>query len=484
MGPTLRRRARRGLFAASAGCLLLALAVPVSSAQEDDLGPRPDVFTGAADAMVASVQVDRADLIPVPDLFRFIALDGSSQYETSTRHARASILYPGNGVRLGPSLLCGTFGAQFPPELQPVLDACLQYQYPLTVEADDLEPDRASSGSLELGAPDDPVSANAVRAEAHAGEGAATSDAVVQDLRVLGLPAFGPVALPLPGFELDTSLLTVDSAASRTRQRIEAGSLVVDAEAVLSGVRMVGGLIRIGSLRSVSHVTDDAAGRRAVSATLEVSGVTVGGVPAQITDQGLVVGTPSGASGPLAQQQQAALNDLLRAYDVQVSVLPFEKAPDQDGAGVASVGGLLVELSRDVQGLPTVPGPIGDLDPNGRYVASILLGVTGAKGRADTFGDEPLVEPLPGTDFGLDGGGLVGDDGGSFDAPALADAPAADVPAAPSGTASRPEVRTRFAPDLFGDRLGLVYLALMFSVLAACLTPRLTLPARLPGGRP
>jgi hypothetical protein len=33
----------------------------------------------------------------------------------------------------------------------------------------------------------------------------------------------------------------------------------------------------------------------------------------------------------------------------------------------------------------------------------------------------------------------------------------------------------------WGDRLGLLYLSFTLGVLALCLTPKLTLPARLPG---
>ena len=74
-----------------------------------------------------------------------------------------------------------------------------------------------------------------MRAKAHAGEDATTTDAVMQDLRVLGVPPFGPVTLPIPGVEMDTSLVSIDSAVSRTNQRIVKGGLIVDAEATLSG---------------------------------------------------------------------------------------------------------------------------------------------------------------------------------------------------------------------------------------------------------
>lgn len=486
MGERLGRRLRRVCFVAAAMCLLLALAAPSSQAQGDDDGPRPEVFRGMASSQVASVQIDRDALLPVPELFRFIALDGAGTYETNNRQARASLLFPGNGLILGPSLACGSFGGQFPPQFKPILDACLQYKYPLTVFADDFAPDGATSGSLALGAPNDPVSANAVRAKAHAGEDATTTDAVLQDLRVLGLPAIGPVTPQIPGFEMDTSLITVDSATSRTNQRIVKGALVVDAEATLSGVRLIGGLIRISSLRSVSHVVDDAAGKRVSNATLEMAGVTVGGVPAQITNKGLVLGPDSGGSGPLAQQQQSQANEMLRNLNIKFSILDSEETTAGKGLAVASVGGLLVEFARDVQGLPTIPSPAGELDPNGLYTGSFLLGATAAGGSAVTFGLDPLV--VDDSDV-FDGGGF---DSGSFDfgdatGVAGVDLPGFEAsgpskPASPAAPADLDEGRlARSVGDFFGDRLSLVYLALMFAVLGCCIAPAFTVPARFAG---
>jgi len=483
MRASRRRSARRACLVAAGVCLLLALITPTSPAQEEDTVPRPEVFRGAASSRAASVLADREALLPVPDLFRFIALDGFGLYESSTRQARASLLFPGNGLILGPSLVCGTFGAQFPVEFKPILDTCLQYSYPLTVFADDFAPDGTSSGSLALGSSGDPLSATAVRAVAHAGEDAATTDAEMQDLRVLGLPALGTVSPLLAdlGVEtIDASLLTVESATSRTDQRIVRGSLVVDAEATLSGVGLIGGLVRIGSLRSESHVTDDAHGKRTADATFEVSGVTVGGVPAQITEEGLVLGTPTGGLGPLVEQVQVQLNELLRALNVTVTVLGVEETTDEDDGAVASVGGLLVEVSAPVDGLPTVPGPLGDLDLNGAYAASLQLGATAARGAAFSFDPDAVVEP-PLADDGFEPGSSF-DGGAGLDLPLpdVAVAPGTPPAVSPDDPGSRPQL-TRALPDLFGDRLGLVYLSLMFAVLGLCIAPRLFTPARLPG---
>ncbi len=484
----MRQRARRACLAAAAGCLLLAVGSP-SGAQEEEIALRPEVFRASASSLVASVQVDREALLPVPDLFKFIALEGSGVYETSTRSARSSVFFPGNGLVLGPNLACGSFGNQFPPEFKPILDACLAYDFPLTVVADDFQPDASTQGSIALGSAGDPVSGGAARATAHAGEDATTTDAVIQDLAVLGLPDIGSLVPPLADLDLDASLLRVDSATSRTRQTIVDGTLKVDAEATLSGVRLVGGLIRLGSVRSASHVSDDANGTRTADASLEVSGVTVAGMPAQVTDQGAVVVTPGSGSGPLAGAQQVLLNELLRALDVRISTLEIQEDLDEEGAAVASVGGLLIDFSRAVEGLPT-----DGADLNGVYTGSIQLGRTGVVGAAFSFPVEEApaeasAEVPPGDiASGSGDGGFV--DSGSFDPGTLgAGAPAVVPPTAviAAPTPDRgppPQQLARVLGDLFGDRLGLLYLALMFSVLSVCVLPPLTLPARLPGARP
>ena len=477
-GGGLRRAASRASFVAAAACVLLLVVTAVVAQEEEDDAPRPEVFRGAASALAVSVGADRDALLPIPDIFRFIALEGSSAFESSNQSARSSILFPGNGAILGPNLLCGTFGGAFPPEFKPVLDLCLQYRYPLTVFADELTPDGQTTGSLQIGAPTDPISANAVRATAHAAPDGARTDAVIQDLRLLGLPAIGPVLPVVPGLTVDTSILDVDSATARTNQRIVDGGLVVDASTTLSGVHLVGGLVRIGSIRSQSHVTDDAAGKRTATTDLEITGVTVAGIPSQITEDGLVVGSPSGGLGPILQQLQTQVNELLRALGLTISLLPAEEDPDAEGGAVASSAGLLLELSQTVNGLPTVPGPLGEIDPNGTFVGSVQLGQTAARGAAFAFDPDA---PPPTDDGGVTDLGSGVTTGGDVAFPDLpTETPTAPTPESPGPVDSDGR---RSIADIFEDRLGLVYLALALAALGLAIAPRFALPARLPGAR-
>jgi hypothetical protein len=154
-------------------------------------------------------------------------------------------------------------------------------------------------------------------------------------------------------------------------------------------------------------------------------------------------------------------------------------------------------MQRDVEGLPPVqfPDPSGqipvnNLDPNGVYTLTVQLGLTGVVGSAANYGVEGDV--LGGdtgfeTGLGFDDVSGSGDasfgDAGSFSDGGLGGGQALGIPNNGRGTgttAATPSL-VRSLGNNFGGRLGFLYLALMFSVLALCITPRLVVPARLPG---
>ena len=481
MGVGPRTWAQRGCFGASALCALVAVAAP-AFAQDPAPAGAPEVWRGAASADVASVDVNRDALLPVEGVFRFVAVDGTSVYETDLQTARASLLYPGEGLIQGPNLACGTFGGQFPPELKPVLDACLSYKYPLSVRADASTADVATDGSVTLGKPTDPISADAVGASAHADVDGSRTSAQLKDLRVLGLPGVSLTSiLPIDELEVDPTVLRVESATSRTDQRIEGGVLVVTGRSTLSGVRALGGLLRIGSIVSTSTTTDDGHGKRTAAADIEVSGVTVAGSPASITEDGLVVGSPSGTA-PIQQQVQQAANQLLSTLGVRVSLLEnVETADDGTGLARAQAPGVLIEVATQAEGAPPVPGPLGDIDLNGEYVGTIQLGASGASAGSTTFDDEVAVAPpvAPAFDVPADPGL------GPVDAGLGPEAPVTDDVPPQSTTFGAPtQEYLRSVVDTFGGRVGLLYLSFGLTVLGLCLVPRFTLPARLPGLRP
>ncbi|MDP1794789.1 MAG: choice-of-anchor P family protein, partial [Acidimicrobiales bacterium] len=377
-------------------CAVVAFTSPnVGAADEevvDDVGeeiPPPEVFSGNASARAITVSVaQQYPLVPVEDLLTFIALEGQSAFSSSARSARASLFFPGQGGIVGPSLACGTFGAQFPAEFKPILDTCLRYQYPLSVVADDSQPDAASTGSLALGAPTDDISGEATTAKAHAAEDGVSSDAAMIALRVIGIPPFGPLNLPIPQLQLDGSVASADIVTARTDQRIVSGALVTRATTTISGLKLVGGIVRIGSIDSVSETRDDGQGGRTATADLDVSGVTVAGQPAKITNKGIVVNDPKNPT-PLNKALFDQANNLVKQFGIKVTALKTEETLESDGPAVASVGGVLVEFTRNVTGLPLLPSPIApgqQLELNGQYTVSVQLAQTGAKSTAANFG--------------------------------------------------------------------------------------------------
>ena len=482
MGSSPRRWLQRGALGAAALCCTLAASMPVWAQEEVPAGA-PELWRGAAKSAVATLDVNRDAFLPVEGVFRFVALDGVGVYETDLQTARASIFYPGEGIIQGPNLACGTFGGEFPPEFKPILDACLAFDFPLSVRSDASKADSATDGSTTLGQPTDPVSADAVGASSHAALDGSRTTSQMSDFRVLGFPGVSLTSvLPLDGFDLDPSILRIGSATSRTDQRIDAGRLVVTAKSELSAVRLVGGLVQIGSIVSTSTTTDDGQGKRTAVADTEVSGVTVAGFPAQITEDGLVLGDPSGL-GPIKQQVQQAANQLIAALGLRISLLDnVQQADDGTGLARAQAPGVLVEIKTRADGAPPVPGPLGDIDLNGEYIGTIQLGSSGASAGATNFDDE-VFDPAVDTGFDapVDSGGFVPSDLGSVDtgAPTEDTAPPEDVQ-----SDSSEQQYLKLVADRFGGRMGLLYLAFAFTVLGLCIVPRLTLPARLPGIRP
>lgn len=490
-------RRRRWLLPLVVALLGSPLLVGTSSGQTDDEIIRPEVFTGEASSLVASVQLDREGLLPVPELFRFILIEGDGTYSGPFQEARASLFFPGNGVQQGPSLACGTFGGQFPDFFKPLLDACLAFRYPLTVYGDALNPTDSSEGANGIGREGDPVSAGSASAVVVATVEETRTDAEMSEVEVLGLPAFGQVdlGLPIPGApEVDPTIFTMGSATATTDQRIEPdGSLVVESRSEISDLRVVGGLLQIESIITTATITDDGRGTKSQDATVDVSGVTFAGVPAEITDEGLVVGSPGG-SGPLTDALTPAINQLIEGFGLEVRTIGAEHGVGPDGIPFARSEGIIVEMATDVNALPIIPGPIGDLDLNGTYVGTMQFGSSGAKGLA-TFIDPISFEPGPsvGGDGLIDtGGGTVAigapssPTGGGGVTPALPATPVPDSPSVPTGQIDPslgPEAFTPLFDELFADRLRLLYLSLLMGALLITLAPRLSLPARLPGPR-
>jgi hypothetical protein len=316
-----------------------------------------------------------------------------------------------------------------------------------------------------------------VGARAHAGIDATTTDAELSDVRLLGAPAVGSLAGLLEavvGEAPDASLLRVDGVTAHTEQRFKGDTLVLDARATISGLRLLGGIVRVGSIDSHARLELTPGREPKATTTLDIGGVSVAGNPATIGEKGLVLG--NGGSGPLQDQINRQVADLLGESGLKVTVLPSAGGDDETPG--ASIGGVEIELVAPITGLPPVPGPTGESDLNGDYGVRLRIGATGVRGFADDLSDLP---PLADVGIGIGGDPSLGSTRGIDVAPVGTSDVGSPPPAAEAG-ADRPVLRAALS-DLVVDRLRLLYLAFTLVGIALCLTPRFTLPARFPAAR-
>ncbi|MCU1380357.1 MAG: hypothetical protein JWN29_3340 [Acidimicrobiales bacterium] len=478
----IRGLVRRLAVAGALASFLLFFAEPYVGAQEAPA--LPESFGGAASASALEIALVTPSLVPVEDLFDVHVAEGRGTYESDNQEGRASLLLGGNALVLGPSLLCEAFiGPQMSPEgkafLGPVLDACSNYRYPLAVFVDPLNPDGQTEGAGAVGKDGDPFAVRAVGARAHAGIDATTTDAELSDVRLLGAPAVGSLAGLLEavvGEAPDASLLRVDGVTAHTDQRFKGDTLVLDARATISGLRLLGGIVRIGSIDSHARLELTPGREPKATTTLDIGGVEVAGNPATIGEKGLVLGT--GGSGPLQDQVNRQVADLLGESGLKVTVLPSAGGDDETPG--ASIGGVEIELVAPITGLPPVPGPTGESDLNGDYGVRLRIGATGVRGFADDLPDLPPLADV-GMGIGIGGDPSLGTTPGTDVAPVGTSDVGSPRPAAEAG-ADRPVLRAALS-DLVVDRLRLLYLAFTLVGIALCLTPRFTLPARFPAAR-
>ena len=156
----------------------------------------------------------------------------------------------------------------------------------------------------------------------------------------------------------------------------------------------------------------------------------------------------------------------------------------------ARSGGVLVEFEVDAQGAPILPGPQGDVDPNGLYKGVLTLGQTGATGLAAQI-EDPVFVPggsasapdIPALDTGAGAGVPVAPPSGSGLDDVGAGAGDPEL-AGPSGPAAPGQRVVSLSEVLAAGRVELTYLAFTLMAFAVCLGPRFVVPSRLPGSAP
>lgn len=478
--------ARRGCFVAAAAAGLFGLVAPGASGADAD---RPGQWDSTSAAAAVEVIANTSPAQVVADVVRLDLPDSESTWSTNIAKARASTFYPGVVLTQGGNLLCQT----------PL--KCVPTPHPFTAYAEYPE---SPDGKTEVGSSvvNGPLAFDASAVKAHAGTDKVVAEANDGRLQITGSPAASSAALDLrraiaaarggaiaaaavrPSAD-DATVVRAAALTSKTSHTFDHGALVVTGEARLTGIGLLGGTITIDSIvsRAVSEV--DSTGKGTAEQTMTVAGVSVGGNPARIDEEGITVG-PGGPQGADAiAQLNKALRDALSAANLQISALQGDRQV-QDGSAKATVGGILIAGGADAGALPGGTG----------VVTSVLLGKTGtiaaaSAGAGDLLsgvGDDLSGDARPALPDAATGPGVLGDSTlGALAAPA-----SAASPGAPASPHSRPAAGARGAgraiPAAFTDpaaaRVKALYLALALAFLGLALGWRRALPGASRAARP
>ena len=493
-GSSLRRIVSRACFVAAAAALVAPLIPSGASAQSTSSSTksstRPKVFSAATTASGVAYQPDQeGGLTPIPDTFRMQFVTGKSSMSSSNGPAaKAFVFDPGNGATQLPANGCPVIADIFPipPAAMPAIDACVDAKWPFMAQADGFSPDKRTEGSLSFGSTSGQMSGEggSARAVINKEEGTSSTDATMSGLKIAPLPAASAGGLPLPadlakaisdanGGQLDTALFVVGSIQSSTQNLFEGPAEVSHAESRLNGVRMIGGLMTIDSITSISDVHFTVDGDAIGTSSTTVQGAKVLGKPVTIDDKGV-----HGENGDDTEAQA------LQSAGLSVRLVGAKHGPDDKGFMNASSEGVVIDYTRDVQtGIQLPPPPPGNpllpTSPNvngtyfvrynlatvsSRAFARNLSSLSGSLGGSSSTFNSSLTPPSGAA-------APSGFSGGTSSAPAAALAPAGDSDVGGANSA--------FATLNFDLRW--LYLAFTLVGLGMCIAPRLIVPARLPG---
>lgn len=458
--------ARVSLTGAAGLCVLAALPTSVLHAQDPEAG-RPAAWGGEAAANGLFYTTDqRPSMSPIVEFIYAGTPEGKSTFDSSgTAEGRASSYYAGGGGSNAVSLLClaGFPCSQFPG---------LPPEYPFSATAEwPSKPDASPQASGNDAGFIPGLTPGTVKAHA--------------DRKYVETIASANGFSSVPG--------SAQSATSTTRQEFVKGVLVVRAESVVKGISIGGGVIKIDEVRAVSVARADGKKLLGDESTVTVTGVTVAGQPGAIDDRGVHVAGQS--DNALVKGANDALK-VLASQGITARVVGVSRTVDRAAGSLqATASGVQVSYSHKASGIPTPPPGVppdpfpGVPNPNRVYYGTMLLGAAGTSIYADDtrFDDIEVPEVDNGVVPGFDPG--PGTQGGSGTTPTISDP---RTPVVDAGGVVRPQVRrpARAAsarrvsfgllPKSVADRIELLYIAGMLTVLGALAGGRLGAPSRLP----
>ena len=500
-GSSLRRVVSRACFGAAAVALVAALFPAGAGAQssttggssDSNKGPaKPKVYSTATTAAAVDYVPDQqGGLTPIKDATHMQFVTGKSTLSSSSGPtAKATVVDPGNGATQGPANGCPVLSGFFPSAaLQPIFDACVNAKWPFIAQADNFSPDKSTDGSLTFGSPSTQVNGEGGAANAHIDKEQATSstDSTMSGLKIAPLPGGTAGGLPLPadlaksisdanGGTLDTSLFSVGSIQSTTQNFFDGPAEVSHAESRLNGVRIIGGLMTIDSITSISDVHFTVDGDAVGTSSTTVQGAKVLGQPVTIDDKGV---HPDGNSG--------ADTSALQNAGLTVKLVGATNGPDPKGFMTAASEGVVIEYSHDVQTgvqIPNpAPNPLLPTSPNlnGTYFVhynlatvssrafarNLTVGGSSTKSSSGSFGSSTSSAKPSGVTSGFSGS--------KSSAPAASLAQATTDGGGDGGqTANAAFINVDF-------NLKWLYLAFTLVALGMCLAPRFAFSSRLPG---
>ncbi|HEX4540622.1 MAG TPA: hypothetical protein VH112_10295 [Acidimicrobiales bacterium] len=511
------RWVRRSCLGGAALFGMVALLGPtVAGADSASGGARPGVFSGVAAATAIHQETNgKAGIGPTSEPIYSSFPDGLSQFSDSTLLARGSTYWPGATVNGLGGLLCtagATPGCGFPP-------------FPLSAQTSGSPPDAHTASSQNLGGGGAPASLAALGAAAHAdpdgvstdavdggytlgtGGGGASSAQAGQALAAASLGFRRQVAAITHGPQAagsvqptatDGTVAQVGSSESHTKQSFapkDPSTMVVHAETRLAGVDLLGGMIHVDSILATSDYQANDHGTDKHVDHVTVHGVTAGGQPASIDQNGVTVGG-STQGGPILDSINSALQSALQASGSQVHLVGDTTNPPQPiggtGCGKAEADGLLLHLQADASQVP-----MGDLFFTDLTLASACTAATTSAQLASDLGGAGTG----GTDVGGASGATQGalaspDQGAALSStsalPGTPGSPATPGSLATSSPGRRGAHATPGGSGFIGEiidqalvthRLDAVYLAFTLAFAGLFLGSRLLIPARLPRGR-
>ena len=318
---------------------LVALALPIAPGAPVQDAPAPSYTFVSANSGGDGVRVyfDVVGFLPVTPALTLGSVTAEAFVETTRRTAVALLPDPGGTIVAAPGLAAGLVGVPNVPG------------YPLIARADDpFVPTAEASpvqgagvGVVRAAASADRAAAVARAGRVGAGDGvsglAPVADLVASLVDALDLSLAGP-------------LLDVRSAEVEVEEvRTAPAELTAMAASRLSGISLLGGLVKIASIETQATASLDGVVATADDPGVEVSGVTVAGVPVALTERGLSL---AGSDAPLGDLL-APVADPLLEQGLAITVAPSESLVDGSTARARS-GGVRIEVTSEYQGYPVV----------------------------------------------------------------------------------------------------------------------------------